>query len=1279
MGSNIVKLVIELENRVKAQLEQINKQMRSIEQESQKVSNAMRNVDSNAFNRASNDLNKVNAELSETVSKSNASKTAFSSTSSTATSSFSNIKSKISSINPSINTLKQEIVNLGASIKSSISGVSFDSLKSKITGLIPSVNQAKASISGMDSSVRTAGGGLNFLSSAASMTVGMIGYDLVNSMVTSARESLNAAGNFQAFGQRMNMTAVEIDKFGGYCDKLQKQFQKVDMNAVGAAALELGVKLKLPKESMEELTKTTAVMSSAFVKEGRTQTDAILAVSDALDGQFRRLQELGISQEMLKNNGWDGDIENKTSLLEAMNRTLDDMGFTETASQVNTLDEAYQMLTVEGGKLLSAVLVPMTPIIIDIVEALVQVIDGIKGFVDGMVEAYNSLPDWAKETLNISLLTTAIMGVVTAVTVYLIPTISVSLMNAFVTLGSFLGVTIVPELATLSGAFMTLAGSIWGAIAPMLPFVLAAVGIGVAVYEIGKAFDWWTDVSSMIYAICSGLGRLWDAFVNHPDVQAIVSAIAGAWQWLNDILHPIFEWLSGVWDSIFPPDLQDKFDIVSGIIYVFGEAWEALTFPIRMVVDGIKLFLSVITGDMEGARQAGVGTVRDISDAFSGMSGQLLNTIPGVRQFSQLLARSILWILDILGIHSPGIVQNKILEEFTGTLIRIGGLISGFFNTARQLGLRIVNGVVGAVTGIAGKVYNEFIKIGSRIIDAGKSIVSKAKHVGKSIVDGVLGAMGIHSPGIVQEKVVAEFENMINRVADKKTSAENNALQLGKSIVDGFSKADVEGELNHVSSNMKALVPSGTVNAKVNVDNSGFDNVNTDYSGLTGEMQLASESIISSNESIGSSFTNMASSIGLDTDVIQTRIAGVVSSFNTTRIGVNSSLSNMETNNKLAWTSITTDTQNNLNQMYSSTANVTKKLTGAWNTMKDNIVSAAADLKSKSNVHFNSLSSNIGSFYRHIQNPSLWAGPSNAGRSLSMGRVSRGAGRLRSIINGAVAGAGLQYAGTAHISKLADSVCSNESCKEFYLTGNNNHKNFDIEEFYRRRNNNYAGWWDWSSKHLSYIKKHTGNWNMKGPIIKLLGGIPTGLAFNVKQFENGAKPNMGLSSFQKVAEAIFSNIPYDYYFNSDKTGDPISALQSGSCNCWDGAHALMQLANVFGLSASLGRGTGHVWAVIGGKTFDTTNYQLHRSWSPLPGYTGPSTINRVKDTADSVEKIKLDLNQNININITNDGVADVDEDTIINALKQSITDNNVVDKIANALIKRDAKIRRMGV
>ena len=63
-------------------------------------------------------------------------------------------------------------------------------------------------------------------------------------------------------------------------------------------------------------------------------------------------------------------------------------------------------------------------------------------------------------------------------------------------------------------------------------------------------------------------------------------------------------------------------------------------------------------------------------------------------------------------------------------------------------------------------VYNEFISIGSRMMGAGITLVSKAWSIGSNIVNGLLSAMKIHSSGEIQTKVVLEFENTLKSVGN---------------------------------------------------------------------------------------------------------------------------------------------------------------------------------------------------------------------------------------------------------------------------------------------------------------------------------------------------------------------------------------------------------------------------------------------------------------------------------------------------------------------------------
>lgn len=124
-----------------------------------------------------------------------------------------------------------------------------------------------------------------------------------------------------------------------------------------------------------------------------------------------------------------------------------------------------------------------------------------------------------------------------------------------------------------------------------------------------------------------------------------------------------------------------------------------------------------------------------------------------------------------------------------------------------------------------------------------------------------------------------------------------------------------------------------------------------------------------------------------------------------------------------------------------------------------------------------------------------------------------------------------------------------------------------------------------------------------------------------------------LKIFEAVASYIIGRTRYEYYY-----GDRFSnaeAIARGAFNCYDGAQILIELANKLGLSASMGRGywgnDRHVWAVVGGKTFDTTAFQHGYGW----------TSPKVK-AAGAPSNVTKEANINITISGNIYGVSDIE-------------------------------------
>lgn len=1263
---------------------------------------------------------------------------------------FNSLKNSISSFGSQFDNLKNKIVNFSSTAKNSITQAftsATSSAKGKLAGLDNSITQARAKLNQFSASAKSAGGGLGFLRSAASMTVGMIGYDLVNSMAQSARESINAAGNFQAFGKRMNMSQSEIDSFSQHCDKLQQSFKKVDMKAVGASALELGVKLKLPKESMEELTKTTAVMSSAFVKEGRTQEEAILAVSDAMDGQFRRLQELGISQDQLKNNGWDGDINNKTSLLQAMNKTLDEMGFTETAMQVNTLDEAYQMLSVSGGQLLSAVLVSITPILVGVANTFYDVAMQARGFITAMQDAWNNMPDWQKAAFLIAGVGIAVSALALAIKFNLIPGVIGSALS-FVTAeaSSFIWMVTNMGLTTTLGFLAT---AIWSTVTAVLAFVapiliaVAVIGALVfAIYEVGKAFGWWTDVGSMLDAIKKNIGRLWDAFIHHPDVQATIKGIQDAWNGLNEFLKPVVDWLRGIWDEMFPESAKDKVDGTRAIIDAIGFAFQLLTAPIRNTIsilqalynfclpigqaiyEALKPIICVLRGCSPGI----VPALEEVLEVFGTVWNTIVSLLAGIIPSVLTAIQPVLDILTLIGNFLLGTFQFawqtiilvfmtvwsylqviiQIFNQFlsgqitlsamlgqiwevikamffsvlTIIITRVGSfaksLVSRAISAARgfvnaiisrisslpgrvylylisvasriisagaswvssgiSTASRMVSGVISHVQQLPGKVYTEFINIGSRIMSAGSDLINKAKNIGKNIVDGLLGAMGIHSPGIIQTKVVTEFKNMVGRVADWIKPAGETAKEFGETFVDEFGNPSLE-----VNTSLVQDLDAPTVN--VGMDASQLDSVNQNVMTQYGDLTNLT----------GNSLQDMVSQDKLAFDTIKANDTAQMSSI-TTLVGtkmqqmtnnVKTNMNNIVASNKQGFTNAKNNTTTQLNSMVSKTKTANSKMISSWKKMSSDVISFAAKIKNQSSQHFDKLGSKIGAFYRKLQNPGgFGAGPSSPSGKVSNVKRS-GTNGFKSVKN---ALRKYQMPQTVSLSEIRTNPFISMDNIGSYITGTNNR--FNLADLIRAGNikipigledpsNKGAGWSDGVGKHVQKIKSLSDKWRMKGP--KIIGKYATSIGFKVGDFENGT-PNIDFGTFKQIAEDVFSQCDYDFYYDSDKYGSWQAAFRNGLMNCSDSTDALIALAHACGLSASKVHGHwnqyGHFWANVAGHKMDTTGWMNQRNWTPAASHAGPA--QRGLTFGEFVDAIKSENDSTVVVNNnSNDGDVEI--------------------------------------
>lgn len=715
--------------------------------------NELKNGGSSAGSAIRNAMNNASSTFSRLTTNANSAKLAME-----------KIKSVSDGIQGKLSSLTSKISSFGTTAKTKLTqAFNMGNIKAKLKSVGTSIDQLKVKMKQLATQSKGTGGGFGFLRTAASMTVGMIGYDLVNAFAEAGRAAINANSQLAYFGKRLNLSGAETKKFESSLEEMQKSFQKVNMKAVGASAEEMAVKLKLPKSSLEDLTKTTAVMSSAFVKEGRTQEDAILAVSDAMDGQFRRLQELGISQEALKNNGWDGDIENKDSLLKAMNKTLDEMGFTETAQDITSLDEAYQALTVQGGILLEKVLVPLTPILLGIMKAVSGAMNAIGGFIQTLQNLFSGLPEWAKIGIAIAAIA-----------------VSVGLLISY-----FGGLEAI--LLSAAGAIAPLVTAITGLSLPIVA-VVAAIGLVIAaIYEVGKAFGWWKDAGTMMKAITDNIGRLWDAFINHPDVQAAIKSVTEGLTWLAGAV-------GNAWQEVlkfFGVSSSSNWDVTRSIIEGIGIAWELIGGKIKFAIGILQGAWGVLTWLVSSAVGIGQGIWNALKPIVCILLGCSPGIVPALRTVQQVFTTVWNAIVGFVSGIVPTIIAIisrlvqiplKVGQYLRNTLTKIISIGTQWVKQAQLKARALILAVITLLKQLPGKVYSALHAVVSRIRSAIQAWITAAKAKVSSLITSITSPFGKVSGAIrnalsgVKNAITAPFKaawNMVKPYVDKIQNALN--------------------------------------------------------------------------------------------------------------------------------------------------------------------------------------------------------------------------------------------------------------------------------------------------------------------------------------------------------------------------------------------------------------------------------------------------------------------------------------------------------------------------
>lgn len=726
--------------------------------------------------------------------------------------------------------------------------------------------------------------------------------------------------------------------------------------------------------------------------------------------------------------------------------------------------------------------------------------------------------------------------------------------------------------------------------------------------------------------------NVWDAVVNFG--LAIWNLPGQIYEALAGVLEYIWNWAIGIYNSFVTTASNAVWGFINWLIALPGLAWTWLWNTITNFINwGIQV--------KDQAVQAGRNAVNGFIE--------WIKTLPG---------KAWTWLLN--------------------TLAKILGFGDDGGQKMQNAGTKMVNGLMNWLKQLPGKVWDELMNIGQQILNGKGPLVDKIVDLGRRMLDGFLNALGIHSPGYMAQNAGSEMGHIVDAMMNNQQSLADAGASVGQSILEGYNTNDfssMEVMPNISTPDVSEItVPDTSVAMSVNPELLASDNQMIIDS--TSQMQ---QQVGLQLTQLGLNITQLGTTSTENMNTILTNNTQLTQSYNILQNNIQQSLSNILTNTKLQWNNIKTTTEQNLKSILNSTNNVTQQMIDAWKKMKDSIVEAAGDIRTQASQRFDTLWSNIKTFYHNIQHPG-GAGPSQP-RGI---RHSRGAVNLNAISN--MVKPSRSFMTKQQVTKLGLSPAE----LSYIKTKNNTYNTEDILTGLQR--GGAGGWTATVKPNLDFIKDKSSKWKIAGPII--LGRYPTQDRFKVGEFENGT-PNIDFGTFVGIAEDVFSQIHYDFYMDSSKYGSWQAAARTGYMNCSDGTDFLLAIAEACGFHGTKVHGywgnIGHFWAEINGKKMDTTGFTKGLGWSPAQSHAGPAPgamdvndenvpaiILILKNILEYLQGKKEDetnkavvvhdgqVSLNVNCNFEGNVPEGVTAEDVANMLNNMITDRKVLQAITSS-------------
>ena len=586
-------------------------------------------------------------------------------------------QTKTSLLQSAFNRVGQVISTIGSK------GVTaFGTLQSKISGAGAKITNLASGLSGVQGLLMSAFSAVG-VSSLKSFTI----------EAAIAREKVNAVTQ-SITGSQAAFTATQKSIKSAIAGTT------LGYNNMATAVNNVALRFHMTGESLQALPGPMAKVGILAQAMGKSSSEAASIMEhafDGLQGKWRSLKTLGITEDDLKAAGWSGAAEDVEGYAAALDKVLEkNPKFKEFTSTFEYQFEAFKMSIKGVGTEIGLVLLPI-----------------LKSVLSFITDISKNHPELFKLAVVIGVILLALTSFATAV----LPIIMV--------------VQAIKELE--------IATALWNAVTKIATAAQAALNL---VMEMNP-------IMIVVLAIIALIAILWYLYNTNEDVR---NALNGLWEFLQGTFAGVWEWLSGL--------ISGCGDAIGGFMDWLGLLYDKFMEVLPLIMAVLMPWSIMFDENIRNVAIQAVQTfVEWISTLGSQVWTWLMDVINKVIQWGVQLVQNMSttatnavngFISYISGL--PAAVWNYLNMVIQKAINFHTAVVAAIIQAAKDL----VKGFADKIKEMPQKMLDELKNIKDNIVNYASQLWQAAKDLAWNAIQGFITGLDHHSPGIMARTMEQE-------------------------------------------------------------------------------------------------------------------------------------------------------------------------------------------------------------------------------------------------------------------------------------------------------------------------------------------------------------------------------------------------------------------------------------------------------------------------------------------------------------------------------------------